>query len=183
MIMAALAMSGAMFGCACFCFPPKASAGNETSPLDHPISQEEAEYFAARLELRDGQKEKALARLDKLRAAKDCPPHVYIAIAEIQRDQLELEKMRATLDEGTQRFPDNVELLILQAKFLSRTGKMDEAIAKLNKALKIESNRQQVLEELSDLYLQRLRSVSSEQELDKQITELIGVYERMLQRR
>lgn len=183
LLAAALLMSSALGGCAYLCLP---SAGAKAADLEDPRTDADrlnAIYLEARLAQASGNRELALRRLEECRKAQDCPPAVYAALAELHFKAQELDKAQDALDEGLKRAPNDVGMMLLKARVLRQRGRMDEAMNLLNQAMALQPHRQRVLEELSELHIQRLRQITTDKDLDREVGDLIKVYEHMLEGR
>ena len=180
MVLAAFVLTGAIGGCAWFSFSSAAVAGSDPGAEVAPNALE-SDYFAARLALAVGEPAHAIERLERCLKQSDCPPQVYTALAGIQISQLQIDKAQATLDRGLKAYPEDARLWHLQSKIQRHQGKTEQAIASLKRALAGQPHAQRLLEDLSDLYLQKLRQgVTTEKDLVRQVGDLIDVYEKML---
>ncbi|MCL5270598.1 MAG: tetratricopeptide repeat protein [bacterium] len=168
----------AVVGCAWLC-AGKAVAGESPAKTDTI----ESDYFKARLALAEGQTQLARELLDRCLAEENCPPQVYALAGEIRQRAGDTKGAFELIDKGLVKAPQSIDLLARRAVMLAQGGKIAEAVQTLEGALKIQPHRQDILELLSNLHLQRLRDVRSEAELKTEIVALIGVYEKMLETR
>ncbi len=160
-------------------------AGEPGTSQLQPLKSEDARtlYLKAQLALAENQKEEALALLEQCRGRKNCPPEIFVTLAEVRLERGQAEQAGLAIDEGLKLYPDSVGLLLQRAELYKQSNKLDDALATLNQALKNAPHDEDVLENLSSLHLQRIRNVKSESELDKEVRQLIKVYEQVLEAR
>ncbi len=174
-----LALAGALIvaGCTWWVSAPEAvaAAGKQLSPRELTSI-----YLEARLAMAGGYPEQALERLEVARAAGNAGPEIYASIAEIHLEDIALERARETLDEGLKQHPEEPRLLMLLASLQEKSGKLDEAIATLERVLVKQPQRRSVLEQLSQLHLKRFRFIRTPEDLKKEVAALAEVYEAML---
>jgi tetratricopeptide (TPR) repeat protein len=165
-------------GCACLALLPGAPAfAQEPSPRARETFFN-ARYLEARLHMGAGEWEQARQALETCRPADGCPAAVFELLARVCSAQGKVDEALRAVEDGLERYPTSVELLIGHALLQREKGRISEAIDDLNRALEQSPNRQDVLEMLSELHLSRLISnpANSQEELRK----LIEVYDRML---
>ena len=133
LVLTGILLSGVIAGCTYyFSSAARVLAADTSLSGGNP---DEIAYFAARLESTEGKQEMAAGRLEKLSHAAGCPPHVYAALAEIHLHELAFDKAGKVLAEGLKAYPDSVRLLTLQSKLYRQTGRADQALESLDKAL------------------------------------------------
>jgi tetratricopeptide (TPR) repeat protein len=175
--LAALSLAGA--GCAVIWFGPPANAGPETAASAPPTADIMSAYLEGRLALDGKQPARTLERLAPYVEMDDCPEAVHATLAEAHLALLQKDQAEKTLRLGLERYPQSAPLALLLADVLRQQGKREEAIAQLDLLLTFAPHHEQALETLSQLHLERLRSVTSQEDLDKEVGNLIAVYEKL----
>ncbi|MCE5231515.1 tetratricopeptide repeat protein [bacterium] len=151
-----------------------AAPGGDQERLD-------ALYLEARLLMSVHQYQEAAERLDQALDLPNCTPEVYVSRAEVYVESADgVEPARKLLDEGLKRFQDDPSLLIEKAQVEEQAGRIDEAIALLERVLAKQPNRRSVLERLAQLHLKKFRTIRTADQLKGEINGLISVYQRML---
>ena len=179
-----LAIATMTLACAClYLAPAGALQAAPASVLPGEDPRLMAAYLEAQLALREGFPAQAIARLETCLELDGCPPNIYAALARAYAEQSRNDDARAIVERGLDAFPESVELRLMDARILKADGQVDAAVAVLEQALSVQPHRQDVLDELSELHLLRLRQVGSQEQLEGVIRSLVGVYERMLEAR
>lgn len=141
----------------------------------------DALYLEARLAISTHRYAEAADCLDEALKVHECPPWVYKSRAEVYAQSSDgIGAARKILEDGLKKYPDEPSLLIEQSRVEEQDGRIDEAIALLERVLKKEPNRRSVLERLSQLHLKRFRYIRSNDQLQNEVKSLIDVYRRML---
>ncbi len=169
-------LSVVIAGCGWLTLPNEALAGGRV-----PASGFDALYLEARLAMAEGLPEQAAQRLERGLRRSDCPPHFYVARAELDLQHGAHDSARELLEDGLRRYPDHDALLLMLAQVEDGAGRVDRAIGHLERVLTLQPERRGVLERLSQLRLKRFRHVTTSEQLQVEVELLIEVYERMLE--
>ena len=201
--MVAGSLAGA--GCAYFLAPTEAASAQEAGASSE---EQDQAYLGARLHIEAGNLDEARKLLQPFLGRKDCPDYMAVSAAELELKSASLEERvlsapgatqtvpeikaarekvdkaynaaREIVDDGLKRQPNSIPLLRLDARMQAYKGDFAAAIATLNAALKLAPGRGEILEELGDMHLKALHTVSTQEELQEQIRALVGVYEQIL---
>lgn len=177
--LAAVSMMGLTAGCAWLLAPASAADGGGLTMGD----RRQAAYLTSRLLIATDHSDEAVSRLEEARKLADCPAPVFRALAEAYIAVKQVGKAQGAIREGLDRYPGDVPLLVLRGRLELAGGQADKALETLDQALKLAPRRQGILELMSDARLQMIRKVRTQKDLDFQVSELIKIYERMLEGR
>ncbi len=160
----------------------RAAAAAESEGRSGDQDRIDALYLEARLAISLHRYAQAADCLDEALKLAACPPWVYQARAEVYVQSTDgIGAARKILDDGLKKYPDDPGLLIGQSRVEEQDGRIDQAIAPLERILKKEPHRRSVLERLSQLHLKRFRYIRSNEQLQEEVKSLIDVYQRMLE--
>ena len=182
MSVTALAVMSVIVGCSCLWLIPchSLSAQPEGAPADQPYY---AGYLQAQLLIKSGEMDPARKLLEGMARHSDCPPAVLETLAELYTLDGKSDKAMELASKAIADDPSQVRFYVLRARQYETNKELDKALADLETASKLEPRNQSVLEALSDLYMERIKQVTTEADLIREVQGLTDLFEKMSQSR
>ena len=137
-----------MFGCGCSLLAPYPARAAETEEEFY-----QAAYITARLELDLGDYDKAIDRLEPIRARESCPPELLLLLSQSYLRDRNREKSLEVISEAIERYPDFVPALRFRAINVYRR-QFDKGIVDLEAALLLAPDHTGILRDAA-LFLSR----------------------------
>ncbi|MEX2590877.1 MAG: tetratricopeptide repeat protein, partial [Chitinophagales bacterium] len=95
-------------------------------------------FNAALCAVQSNKTDEAIKLLNKLIEMEYNNAGIYSTLATVYKSQGDMEAAKATLAKGTERYPENVGLIIDELNIMLAEGKEGESIEKLQKAIKLD---------------------------------------------